>query len=877
MTHLPDQSDEPSRHLAWLWPLLAAGIIILAGFAAYSNTFHSPFVFDDGRSIKENPTIRRLWPIQQVLSGGSRPVLNLSLAINYRIGKLDVVHYHAFNLAVHILAALTLFGVVRRTLTHAGCGPRNGERGRSDDPRPACSAPHSAAALALCVALIWELHPLTTQAVTYVIQRAESLMGLFYLLTLYCMIRGARSRHPGPWCFAAVAACAFGMGTKEVMASAPLIALLYDRTFIAGSFKEAFRRRWGLYIALAATWLLLLPAFLVAVGTTDSSAGFSLRGISSFDYAKTQLGVILHYLRLSFWPRPLCLDYAWQLASGAGEILPGAILVGGLLAGTLWALARRPGWGFLGAWFFLILAPTSSIMPIADLAFEHRMYLPLAAVAAAAVMGAFRLGQALLPRLPAAEPARRSLAWGLSTALILVVAGTLGHLTFLRNADYRTKTSIWEDTARKRPANPRAHCSLAIALDQAGETDRAIVEYTKAIELKPDYVEAYVNRADAYCQKGWYDLAIAECNKAIELGKTSAAAHYNRGNAYLKKGRLDLAIADYDIAIRLRPAHADAYINRGTAHYRKGQDDIALRDYEKGIELALEPAEAYNNRGLIRRRRGQYDLAIQDHNQAVKLMPDRAEAYYNRGNTFFEMGEYARAILDYSKAVELKPDYAEAYDDLGITRVQREELDQAIRNYDKAIELKPNYAKAYHDRAFAYYRKGEYQKAINDYTKAIELPPGHPEAYKHRGVALAALGKYETALHDFDKAIELKPDDGEAYLNRGAAHCYLGRYDAAIRDCDMAITLKPNSAEAYCNRGNAYIQKRGYDRAIQDCSRAIELKPDYATAYGNRAVAHLGKKEFDRAWTDVGMVKKLGGTPASNLIMALTKESGRSE
>ena len=176
-------------------------------------------------------------------------MVNLSLAINYALGGMATWGYHALNLAIHILAGLTLFGVVRRTLLQPSLLTRFGQ---------------AALSLALAVAVIWTIHPLQTEAVTYIAQRAESLMGLFYLLTVYCFIRGTESETPGIWYKLSVAACLLGMASKEVMISAPLMVLLYDRTFVGGSFRQAWERRRPLYMGLFGTWLLL--GYLV-VGT----------------------------------------------------------------------------------------------------------------------------------------------------------------------------------------------------------------------------------------------------------------------------------------------------------------------------------------------------------------------------------------------------------------------------------------------------------------------------------------------------------------------------------------------------------------------------------------------------------------------------------
>jgi hypothetical protein len=217
--------------------LLTAGAsIVLAAVVVYGNSLSGSFVFDDVPSIAANPTIRALWPLTGPLSPpvaggvtvGGRPLLNLSFALNYALGGMAVGGYHAINLVLHALAGLVLFGLARRTLLQAGLGVRFAKDSTS---------------LATALALLWTVHPLQTESVTYTVQRAEALCGLLYLLTLYAFVRGTTTS-ANPWLWLSVATCFLGMASKEVMVSAPLMVLLYDRTFVAGSWGEAWRRRW---------------------------------------------------------------------------------------------------------------------------------------------------------------------------------------------------------------------------------------------------------------------------------------------------------------------------------------------------------------------------------------------------------------------------------------------------------------------------------------------------------------------------------------------------------------------------------------------------------------------------------------------------------
>ncbi len=452
-------------------------LIIAAGIWAYHNSFQGPFIFDDVPSIPENPHIRHLWSIREALAVSpiavqGRPVECLTLALNYALDGLNVRGYHAVNLILHLVSALALFALLRKTFAGEKLRDRFGT---------------AATGLAAAIALIWEVHPLQTESVTYIVQRSELLMGLFLLLTLYCTLRGSHSARARAWYLAAVVSCALGMGSKEVMVGAPLIILLYDRVFLASSFRELWQRRRGLYVGLAATWLIL--AVLVA-RTTHPMTGFGVTGLTSWDYLKTEAGVIVYYLRLCFWPHPLVIDYAdWPITLSLKYSLAPGVVVVGLIAETAWAFRRLPEVGFLGAWFFLILGPTSSILPsLGEVAAERRMYLPLAAVVTMVVVGAYTLGKRLFHK-------QQGVVLGCVAGGSVVVLLTF--LTIQRNRDYNSEVTIWQDTVEKRPNNARARYSLGHALVQLGQVQGGMEEYEQALRLNPDLADAHNNLGNA--------------------------------------------------------------------------------------------------------------------------------------------------------------------------------------------------------------------------------------------------------------------------------------------------------------------------------------------------------------------------------------------
>lgn len=613
-----------------LRPLFAALALAIVIIAAYANSLAGAFVFDDQSSVLENTSIRRLWPPGPMLlpppEAGicGRPFANLTFALNYAAHGLEARGYHVVNLAIHMAAASVLCLVVRRTLELPGLHGRFGA---------------GAWPLAFAVSAWWALHPVQTITVNYISQRVEALMALCYLLTLYCFIRQAAEGRKR-WAILAVVCCLLGMAAKEVMITAPVIVLLYDRTFLAGSFREAFRRRGGLHLALAATWIFL-GYLMVNAELATRGIGYSL-GVSSFDYALSSSRAVWTYLRLAIWPRPLVFDYGWAFVSGFAEAAPYLAIVGSLGLLTLAALWRRPALGFAGAWFFVILSPSSSIAPIIQQPIaESRLYLPLAAIAVLVVLGLQRVH-------------RQAFIACLAVALVF------GGLTWRRNRDYQTPIVLWSDTVAKRPGNARAHNNLGGALLTAGRTAEAVPHLETAVRLQPAYAEPRANLGVARLRLGDAAGAVAAFENALQLRPGAADTLCNLGEALLALGRTAEAIGRFEEAVRLRPGHAAAHNNLGATLAASGR-----------IDEAIAHAEA-----------------------ALRARPGFAEARYNLGNALVQTRRAAEAIPHYQAALQLRPDFAQAHNNLGVALLQSGRPAEAADHFAATLRLQPDHAGA---------------------------------------------------------------------------------------------------------------------------------------------------------------------------------------
>ncbi len=677
----------------WWKPVLAILVILGAGLLTYSNCFQGEFALDDLPAITDNHTIQftdrtsvlkgwfaSLFPPNEGQTVTDRPAVNLSFAANFRWNAthggngLDPWGYHATNLAIHLLAALALFGLIRRTF---------------ELPKLRVLWPGASVPLAGAATLLWMLHPLQTESVTYVAQRAESLMGLFYFTTFYCFVRGTQFRS-WLWFPLAGLSCLIGVFCKEVTITAPVMILLFDIIFVAEKPRDAVVRRWPVYVAFLFAMALQTAMALIA-GNRGGSAGFGT-GLTWYDYAMAQFPNILHYLWLTVWPHPLVLYYGEsedQIQNNPGlmaDSIPAMLVVMALVALTVWLLWKRPKLGFLAAWFFVILAPSSSVVPITtEIAAEHRVYLPLAALAVLAVVGLYSwLG-------------RRGL-WA-----SLTLACALGAVTHARNLDYRNGLSLWEDTTGKRPDIARAHNNFGISLIGAGRYKEAVQEFFSAIKLRPFYPDCENNLGNALAQLGRNEEATVHYERAIRgLGRVGdrAQAYYNLANAErgiaeaqpnpTQDPHMQLALNHLLVATQLDPNYVGALHNIGSLLSENGRYDDAIKYYLQAIQVQPNFPQAEINLANTYNLAGRPADAIQHLQHATQEQPGNALAHLRLGGIYYDTGNYAGAAQEFGFTAQLVPADPKARFYLANALVKLGRREEAAREYQAALARDPS-------------------------------------------------------------------------------------------------------------------------------------------------------------------------------------------
>jgi tetratricopeptide (TPR) repeat protein len=570
-------------------------ILLAAGMVCYTNSFGGPFIFDDNRVILNNPHLFTLWPPWKAVLVPTRFVADISFALNFALGGLTPADYRVTNVLIHIVAGLLLYGVVRRTLEL----PRFGGRFHA-----------TSGFLAGASALLWIVHPLQTESVTYIAQRIEALMGLFYLLFFYCFIRGIQSQRPRLWMNAALVSCMVGMGTKEVFVTAPFVLLVYDGLFVSTSWRDVFHARGKLYVAMFLT--LGIFALLLVIGMARAMGNGSLfvTVISPWQYAMTQSGVILHYVKLSFVPTSLCLSYRWPFAKSLGEVWAPATLIVVVLVITAAGLLRRKAFSFPLVWFFCILAPTSSIMPIADAAFEHRMYLPLAGLITGVVVGVYVAFERLATLHSWGWPWRRVLF-----GVLCLIAAWFTTLTQARNLDYRSEEAVWRDIVVKRPDNYNPYIALSREMIGENRLDEAYDILNQALTRMPDFSGIpFEKLREQFMQ----DVSLPCIPYAM--------AHNNLGIVYMNWKLLEDAKVHFKEAIRVFPSNHIGYFNMGRIALFQGQTNEAVRWWQDSLLRKPSDIDTLCLLAVHHTAQSHYSEAVSCYRKVLYWNPDHAFA-----------------------------------------------------------------------------------------------------------------------------------------------------------------------------------------------------------------------------------------------------------
>ena len=580
-------------------PIVHVLLIVVLTLIAYSNTFHVPFQFDDRKEILENHAIKNLAYFTNLSTQNTRYVGYFTFAVNYALHGLNVVGYHIFNLAIHIFNALFLYWFIILSFRT----PALKESAHQD----------SVKLIALFTALLFACHPIQTQAVTYIVQRLASLATMFYLFSIVFYVNARLSMQDTQpksksllWYGASLFSAVLAMKTKELAFTLPVVITLYEFMFFEAGIKKRI-----LYLLPLLLTMLIIPLSLISIskpigdviGDVSHAARMQTQ-MSRWDYLFTEFRVIVTYVRLLFLPVNQTLDYDYPIFRSLfdpGVFLSFLFLLSILILGIYLfyrhknTLPHSKLISFGIFWFFITLSVESSVIPIPDVIFEHRLYLPSVGFFIALTTFIFWVRNRLKAVISVAGRAVIPMLIG----TVLVLSGA----AYSRNSVWMNRIGFWEDVVKKSPKKARPHSILGIAYSEKGRFEEAIRENQTAIKLDPYYTYAYINLGALYGSQGHFEEAIREFKTAIKLNPNHVEAHNNLGVAYYKKGHFEEAERELLAAIKLNPRRADAHMNLGALYGAQGRFEEAIRETQTALRLNPDYVEAYRNLEALHNKR----------------------------------------------------------------------------------------------------------------------------------------------------------------------------------------------------------------------------------------------------------------------------------
>jgi len=708
-------------------------MLVLLGMAVYSNSFDCSFHFDDIDSIVDNPAIRDVRDLGRIWDFIPRRFVGyLSFALNYRFNRLDVFGYHVVNLAVHLVSSLLVWRLVLLIFST----PLMIRRGTG-----------GARTVAAACALLFLTHPIQTQAVTYIVQRLASMAAMFYFASLYFYLKGRlRSGRRRVLFFACGALCALcGIFTKETVVTLPFAMVLAEVCFFgmpAGGIRAvlASKRFWISMIPFV-LFLLVVPSTMTLnpnnyFGTVRSQR-FLDPPLTSMTYLLTQFKVVLRYFRLLLLPIGQNVDHDVPASTSILELqsAAGLVFLLAVLFAALKAYPRYRAVSFGIFWFFLTLSVESSVKPLGNVMFEHRLYLPMFGFSLAAA--------SLLYETVWRKNAKTG-------ALILLAAVcALSVLTYRRNEVWKTPVTLWSDAVRKSPGKPRPYNNLGFSYYREGDFEEAIRNYRKALRLFPGYLRAMNNLGAIFFDEGKLEEAEKLFLKALKANPENSQALNNLGSVRFREGKLDEAERLMEKAVRLDPRYAEAYCNLGNVRLRKGDAAGAKTWFEKALLHRPDYAEAYFGLGSVYSRERDFERARAMYERTLALDPGFVGAYVNLGNDLLSQGMTEEATRLYEEALRIAPENFELLKNLGIAYLKMNDPDRAAEHFRKALAVKES-PEIYCFLGDMARRRGELETAVARFRDALRLDPESRDAHRGLAVCYRLLGKKEESKKHVD-------------------------------------------------------------------------------------------------------------------------------
>ena len=689
-------------------PLYPRLILVAVIGLVYGNTFLNSFHFDDITSILEKPWIRGVDKIPQFLNKQTlfqRPLLILSFNINYVISEFEVMSYHLFNIALHVLATLLVFRFVGRALKFLeNFSP---QKGFSNLP--------------FFAAMVFALHPLSTQSVTYISSRSSIMATVFYLSALILFFDGFKKwKQTGQkgWVYFISSGICFFLGglSKEIIVTVPAMLFIFHFYFI--SRKTA--KEW---ISTYAKWIcLLFIPLLTFLGYKQFIAGGLLTASNAYlktsTWLLTQTSVVpFEYFRKMLFPFNMNIDIDFPILKNwmQPENLLGLVLLGLFI--FIWVRIstsvskvdevgkRCVGFGM--AWILLTLLPTSSFIPLLDVAVEHRTYLPMVGFVFLIAGGFNYLRIECLENFSTFSfPATKLINY---CVVLILIFFTLGVMT--RNRDWKDEVTLWSDAKKKSPKLVRPYNNVGEAYDKLGKYDKAIAEFEGSLKINPNY---------------FFGLN-------------------NLGNIYGKQRKLPEAIEYFKKALKIKPDYSPAHYNLARALHLTGKRQEAAESYRKSIQFNPYFEQAFYNLAYLAMELSLFDEALENFKRFLSMQPNHSKANFGAGNALMMTGQLDLAMTKYRRSAELDASFALPYLNIANIQIQLKKIPAAIENFKKALMVNPRMPAVHLNLGMVYYQfQGNTEKALLHLKESIRMDPKQQKAKAIRSMIQELENKQRT-------------------------------------------------------------------------------------------------------------------------------------
>jgi tetratricopeptide (TPR) repeat protein len=777
----------------------ALAVIFILALLVFLNSLFVPFQWDGIEFVVDNPIIHDMGNFSDPSKASeyrwygafkSRYVGYMSFAINYALHGTRPFGYHLFNVLVHALTSMLVYVLA----LYLFLTPLLRQSRLAD----------KAGSIALWAALIFAVHPVQSEAVTYIFQRHASLVGLFYIGSIVGYLK-YKNEGSLKWYALCIISALLAMKTKENAFTLPLMIVFIEAVFYSGHDRDN-KKTFFMLLPVLLT-MAVVPVTLYALGRPMAEAISGL-GQSARDYVMlegggreyllTQVRVVATYLRLFVYPVNQNIDYDYPLHDEAGGVafISAAFLHLTLIASASFMIIRSfrippqslqgdnkgslgslVGFGIL--WFYLALAVESSVIEIPMLINEYRMYVPITGLVIAVSVV---LHMALRGRV-------------LKAALLIIVA-VLSIMLVQRNHIWQDSVSLWADTAGKSPDKARPWYNLGVFTELGGDPLGALEHYKKAIALSPEHLDAHYNSGVTLYGLGRLNEAKRAYERVMELAPNHSNALNNLGVTYEKLNELDLAADAYKRSLKLLPDSVEPRLNLGAVLVRAEEYEEAIKVIEEAVKLGANTASAYEDLGLGYFKLGQYDAAIRAYRKAVALAPLNEKTLFNLGTVSLKRGEAMQAEAQFRNALEIRGDYPEAHMGLAAALEVLGRYEEALLSYEAAVKYSYENPLAHFRLGTFHDLRGEKEKAIEHYTKSIELDPEQSNALNNLATIFSERGELERARDFLERAIRANPDNPDAHNNMGVVYYKLQKHSSALREFETASMLAPGN-ESY--------------------------------------------------------------------------------